>query len=274
MWRCGALQEGCEGASSCQLLSSNCSLTPQLAGTGGPGYSAGAGGWPAPRVLQLYLTPVACPPSTLRCQRAGRAFCHQLCMRSPSRPTPTCRHPAGFPIRVPPLELPGYSTRTAQGMQGVDFECGVSIQPGACVVPSAMDGAMICSFIPECRSVVVFTNGARAGVVCGWMGRSREDVAAASMRGRSCQTQANLPQDGEPPAALWMCAPRGDAAHAGAGAAPAYCSHPNRHGWLLGAGAGCAEAQQPDALQLIRVAGCVHTGKRARCSAGEVARRR
>ncbi|PSC73768.1 serine threonine-kinase [Micractinium conductrix] len=66
---------------------------------------------------------------------------------------------AGFPVRAPPLELPGIATLVAQGMQGGDFQCVGSVLPDACAFASPLDADAVCAYIEQCRGVMVFGNG-------------------------------------------------------------------------------------------------------------------
>lgn len=67
---------------------------------------------------------------------------------------------SGFSIRTPGLEVPGYATRLAQGMQGGDLaECAGTVLPGACAFRSPLDAAAICNYVTECRAVMVYSNG-------------------------------------------------------------------------------------------------------------------
>ncbi|KAL4855424.1 Mitogen-activated protein kinase kinase kinase 9 [Chlorella vulgaris] len=66
---------------------------------------------------------------------------------------------AGFPVRAPQLDLPGFTSNVGQGLQGADFGCPASILPGQCAFASPLDAATVCAYMPACRSVVVYANG-------------------------------------------------------------------------------------------------------------------
>ncbi|KAL4445436.1 hypothetical protein ABPG77_011261 [Micractinium sp. CCAP 211/92] len=97
--------DGCGADNTCQLLGSNCTLSPTVESRSSPGATA------------------------------------------------------GFPLREPPLQLPGYATRVAQGVQGGDLSCAGSVLPHGCAFSSALNAAAVCAYLSDCRSVVVYQNG-------------------------------------------------------------------------------------------------------------------
>lgn len=114
-----------------------------------------------------------------RCSRARRRCATQLppwqAARARSRcglllprllPSSPPVRGAGFPIRITPLEVPGYVTRVALGVQGNDLlECGGGEElalPSVCAFHSALDAASACGSLKECRAVTVYVNGEEA----------------------------------------------------------------------------------------------------------------
>jgi hypothetical protein len=67
--------------------------------------------------------------------------------------------PSGFPIRALPLDVPGYAPQSGVGIQGEDFECSISIEPGVCALNSVLDAALMCAVLADCHAVAVFNNG-------------------------------------------------------------------------------------------------------------------
>lgn len=165
-------QEGCDDGHGqlsylqCRLLVSNCTLLPPVAGR-----DASAA--------------VPAGEETLKPWQAAHCHLESEATRQPAsqpppagQPAPPAQHQqsqgggtctsaritAGFPIRTPPLEPPGYVARVAQGLSGADFTCAASTQPGSCAFDSVLDAVVACSHIAACRSVVVYTSGGLAGL--------------------------------------------------------------------------------------------------------------
>lgn len=67
--------------------------------------------------------------------------------------------PAGFPIRVLPLDVPGYASQAGVGIQGDDFKCSISVEPGVCALRSVLDAAQMCAVLAACQAVAVYNNG-------------------------------------------------------------------------------------------------------------------
>ena len=85
---------------------------------------------------------------------------------------PTAARPsavAGFPFRAQPLNVPGFATELAQGIQGADFACSGSVLPDKCAYRSPLDAATICAWVAQCRSVTVYSRGGCTAAV-GWSG--------------------------------------------------------------------------------------------------------
>lgn len=71
---------------------------------------------------------------------------------------------AGFPLRQAALNVPGFSTAGAQGMQGGELpECPGTVRPGKCAFTEIADAAFACLFLqPKCSTLVVYQHGGRA----------------------------------------------------------------------------------------------------------------
>ena len=68
---------------------------------------------------------------------------------------------AGFPIRLP-AQLPTYPSFTGTpglGVAGLSIQCAATVIPGSCVVANAVLAMALCTSMPDCRSVTVFTTG-------------------------------------------------------------------------------------------------------------------
>ncbi|PRW33664.1 serine threonine- kinase receptor R831 [Chlorella sorokiniana] len=119
-----------------------------------------------PSGLLLYLALIRpCVQEGCADGSAGLGF--QQCQLLASNDTlwPTGLHGADigttavFALSAHPETFPGFATLPAQGLDGADFECAGTMQPGACVFQSAFDAVAICAWLSECRAVTVFANG-------------------------------------------------------------------------------------------------------------------
>ena len=117
-----------------------------------------AGGMQAPLARSAQAEQTRGTAASAAHAAAGAVAAHATHMHPHAPTAPTCT-PPGFPVREPPLELPGFTSRAAEGVDGSDFPCSGSVMPGACAFESALDAAAVCSTLPECRAVVVYSNG-------------------------------------------------------------------------------------------------------------------
>jgi hypothetical protein len=69
---------------------------------------------------------------------------------------------AGFPVTPLNFTLYGFSEVDGQGILGADFSCDGSVVPGACAFNSLVQALRECVSVVNCRSVVVYQNGAAA----------------------------------------------------------------------------------------------------------------
>lgn len=144
---------------TCRMLSINCTLAPQIAGFLDGTSLTTSGGSLAKHVCRHVLAGIQ-PPT------------HPHPTHSP----PT--HSTGFPVRVLPLEPPGYVAKPGQTVQGSDFPCDGSLLAGACAMPTALGAVLVCTHNPACLTVVIYPNGG----CLGW-GGSREGVGRSSTMG-------------------------------------------------------------------------------------------
>lgn len=176
------VQEGCgtpDGRltyQQCRLLAPVASSVPQVSSRGG----STVGGEHCSRAASRCAVATLALPPPPPCRHPGPVdmsrSCHSLSLTPSARSstntwhlalssappqTPNSCHvswPAGFPIRQPPPKYPGFSSFTAQGLSGGDYPCPFSQVEGKCA--HGIDaGPIICSSMPDCRTVVILLNG-------------------------------------------------------------------------------------------------------------------
>lgn len=172
------LQGGCDNGSGgtqpfqqCVLLAANCTgaAAPPVATTS-PSVQVMSGESCACLLLCVYICLFAMELATQICW-AGRRV-QQMRLRGararplyPSPLLPASGHAlpyAGFPVLRPlhymatlVSEVPG------RAIEGADFECQGTLEPGRCVYANLDEAVYQCFGNPKCESVVVFTNGER-----------------------------------------------------------------------------------------------------------------